>query len=195
MFFRDPARAFANIARALRPGGRLVTMTWQAREDNEWDATIRDALAEAGAPPVSQGNAAFSLADPPAVTDLLESAGFADVSFTDVREPVYYGLNADAALDWVCGFASTKAMLSALDPPAKADALRRLRNAFTTHLASSGVWFGSRSWVIAARRRCGSSGSEAVVIPRTSGSHTGQFLTSTHPTLPVWPLTRSQRKP
>jgi SAM-dependent methyltransferase len=41
MFFDDPAAAFANIRRALRPAGRLVMMVWQASERNEWDATIR----------------------------------------------------------------------------------------------------------------------------------------------------------
>ena len=36
MFFQDPGATFANIGRALRPAGRLVMMTWQARERNEW---------------------------------------------------------------------------------------------------------------------------------------------------------------
>ena len=34
MFFDDPATAFTNIRRALRPAGRLVMMVWQARERN-----------------------------------------------------------------------------------------------------------------------------------------------------------------
>jgi ubiquinone/menaquinone biosynthesis C-methylase UbiE len=44
MFFDDPAAAFANISRALRPAGRLMMMVWQAAERNEWDVTIRQAL-------------------------------------------------------------------------------------------------------------------------------------------------------
>src|SRR5699024_12080336 len=36
MFFADPVAAFGNVARALRPGGRLVMLVWQAREHNEW---------------------------------------------------------------------------------------------------------------------------------------------------------------
>ena len=45
MFFDDPGAAFENVGRALRPGGRLVMMVWQAAERNEWDVAIRQALA------------------------------------------------------------------------------------------------------------------------------------------------------
>jgi SAM-dependent methyltransferase len=44
MFFGDREAAFRNLARALRPGGRLVLMTWQPVADNEWIRTIREAL-------------------------------------------------------------------------------------------------------------------------------------------------------
>jgi ubiquinone/menaquinone biosynthesis C-methylase UbiE len=44
MFFDDPAAAFANIGRALRPAGRLVMMVWQGHEQNEWAVAIRRSL-------------------------------------------------------------------------------------------------------------------------------------------------------
>ena len=37
MFFGDPVAAFANIGRALRPGGRLVFACWQDLLRNEWE--------------------------------------------------------------------------------------------------------------------------------------------------------------
>ena len=36
MFFGDPAAAFANIARALRPGGRLALLVWQEPRASEF---------------------------------------------------------------------------------------------------------------------------------------------------------------
>ena len=42
MFFGDQVAAFANIARAIRPGGRLSVLVWQGPEPNEW---IRDLTA------------------------------------------------------------------------------------------------------------------------------------------------------
>ena len=155
MFFDDPGAAFANIGRALRPDGRLVMMTWQARELNEWDATIRRALAGPGgaADAPSGGPDPFSLADPAAVRELLRAAGFTGVAFTDVREPVYYGADAAAAFDWARGFACTGQALGRLDPAAAARAAGRLREALAAHLEDDGVWLGSRAWIVSARRR------------------------------------------
>ena len=155
MFFGDPAAAFTNIGRALRPGGRLVMMVWQAHERNEWDVTIRRSLAAAEgsiAVPSSLPDP-FSLADPPAVTSILKPAGFADITFTDVSEPVYYGPDVAAAMAWVRGFAYTGEILKRVDPAAAERAIGRLREALAAHLGDDGVWFGSRAWIITARRR------------------------------------------
>lgn len=150
MFFDDPAAAFANIGRALRPAGRLVMMVWQSRERNEWDAAIRRALEPAEAQ--DEGPDAFSLADPPTVEQILGDAGFADITFTDVREPVYYGPDVAAALDWIRGFSCTSEVLKRLDAAASAHAVERLREMLSAHLRDDGVWFDSRAWIITARR-------------------------------------------
>ena len=153
MFFGDPVTAFANIGRALRPAGRLVMMVWQASERNEWDVVIRRSLAitEGPEPLPSGGPDPFSLADPAAVTEILKAAGFAGVAFTDVREPVYYGPDVAAALNWVRGFACTSEALKGLEPAAAARAVASLRDALAAHL-SDGVWFDSRAWIVSAHR-------------------------------------------
>ena len=154
MFFADPVAAFGNAGRALRPAGRLVMMVWQDRERNEWDVAIRQSLAGPGgsAAAASAGPDPFSLADPPAVTGMLEAAGFAGVTFTDVREPMYFGPDVAAALDWVRGYAYTSDVLNRVDPAAAARALGRLREMLAAHLSGNGVWFDSRAWIVTARR-------------------------------------------
>jgi hypothetical protein len=87
------------------------------------------------------------------VTQILQAAGFAGVAFTDVREPVFYGPDVAAALDWARGFACTAEMLKKLDPAAAAHAVGRLRAALAAHLSDDGVWFNSRAWIITAHRR------------------------------------------
>jgi SAM-dependent methyltransferase len=154
MFFDDPVAGFANVGRALRPSARLVMMVWQAPERNEWEVAIRQSLAGSGEPEAagSAGPDPFSLADPSAVTGILEAAGFTGVAFTDVDEPVYYGADVAAALDWVRGFRCTSEALSRLDPAAAERALGRLREMLAAHLSGNGVWFDSRSWIVTARR-------------------------------------------
>ena len=87
------------------------------------------------------------------MTEILSAAGFADITFTDVHEPVVYGPDVAAALDWVRGFACTGELLNRLEPEAAASAVDRLRKALSTHLSDGGVSFDSRAWLIAARRR------------------------------------------
>jgi len=94
----------------------------------------------------------FSLADPSAVTEILGAAWFADVDFTDVREPIYYGPDVAAALDWVRGFTCTSEVLKRLDPAVAARAVGRLSEALAAHTSDDGVWFNSRAWIVTARR-------------------------------------------
>ena len=153
MFFDDPVAAFANIRRALRPAGRLVMMVWQAHQRNEWDVAIDQSLgaAEGLIALPSGGPDPFSLADPPTVKEILQAAGFAGVAFIDVCEPVYYGPDVAAALDWVRGFTCTSEVLKRLDPAAATRAVERLRGALATHMSDDGVWFNSRAWIVTAR--------------------------------------------
>jgi SAM-dependent methyltransferase len=155
MFFDDPVAAFANIGRALRPAGRLVMMVWQGHEHNEWEVAIRRALEgfEEPAAVAPAGPDPFSLADPATVEGILEVAGFAEVTFTDVHQPVYYGPDVAAALDWVRGFTCTNSLLERLDPAGAERALQRLRNTLAAHAGGDGVWFDSRAWIVTTRRR------------------------------------------
>lgn len=149
MFFADPAAAFANIARALRPGARLVLMVWQGHRRNERAVALRDVLGPDAGPAADA--AMFSLGDPAATTGLLAAAGFASVGFAEVREPVFYGPDVDAAQEAMVELFLPK------DAPARADAaadgrMRRLRALLEAHLTADGVLFDSRAWIVTAHK-------------------------------------------
>jgi hypothetical protein len=154
MFFDDPVAAFANIAVALRPAGRLVMMVWREHEHNEWSVAIERALGREGSPvPAPQAREPFSLADQGTAEAILDAAGFGEASFTDVQRPVYYGPDVSAALEWVGGFSSTRELLTPLSAAGAERALERLRETLAAHASEGGVWFDSRAWIIEARRR------------------------------------------
>ncbi len=152
MFFSDPAAAFANISSALRPRGRLVLLVWQHRELNQWALAIDAALGSAAQLPPPTADP-FSLGDAKATTEMLERAGFEAVRLEDVREPVLYGHDIDAALQFVCGFQDVSAALARMSHDDDARAVNRLRETLEAHYGDNqGVAFDSRSWLITARR-------------------------------------------
>jgi SAM-dependent methyltransferase len=153
MFFADPVAAFANIARAARPGARLVMMVWQSHDRNEWATAIESALTGGSARSAqpSTGSDPLSFGDPATVESILGAAGFADVSFTDVEEPVNYGPDA-AAAGLVRDMKMTGDLLAGMDPAAAESALARLRETLSAHETGKDVLFHSRSWIITARR-------------------------------------------
>ena len=151
MFFSDPAAAFANIAAALRPEGRLVLLVWQPREHNEWARAIDAALGHTAQP--APGADAFSLGDAEATAGILEGAGFDGLQFEDVHEPVLYGHDLDAALAFVRGFQDTSAALASMSDGEAARTVERLRETLAAHYSDErGVVLDARSWLITARR-------------------------------------------
>jgi hypothetical protein len=127
-----------------------------AGERNEWDVAIHQSFeaVDGRVPTVGSSEVPdpFSLADPQTVKEVLRAAGFAGIAFVDVHEPVYYGPDVAAALDWVRGFTCTSEALKGLDPAAAMRADERLRQALAAHLCDDGVWFDSRAWIITAHR-------------------------------------------
>jgi SAM-dependent methyltransferase len=88
MFFDDPVAAFANIARALKPGGTMIFVAWAGLAANPWFAIpVQAATARLGAPegtaptaptgPTAPGPMAFQ--DRAQVAALLAQAGFSTV--------------------------------------------------------------------------------------------------------------------
>ena len=93
------------------------------------------------------------LGDPVTTEGILERAGFYDIRFEDVDEPVFYGGDTAAALEWVGRFQDVDTALARLDPDARQRALERLRETFAArHSPDRGVVFDSRAWLISARR-------------------------------------------
>ena len=128
-------------------------LVWQDHLRNEWSVSIQRALAGADVPAAALGTPSpFSLADPTATEQILESAGFGEVAFTPVHEPIYYGPDVTAALEWLGGFRCVTDVLSRLDSASTARALERLRETVAAHASGYGVWFDSRAWLVIAHR-------------------------------------------
>jgi SAM-dependent methyltransferase len=152
MFFADPAAAFANIARALRPGGRLAMLVWQGPEANEWITALSGALAAGRDLPVPPAGAPgpFAQADPETVRAVLAAAGFTHIEVDGLREPMWFGTGTEDAHRFVLGLMSW--MLAGLDDNQRGQALDNLRATLTAHDTGHGVLYRSAAWLICATR-------------------------------------------
>jgi SAM-dependent methyltransferase len=149
MFFGDHVAAFGNIGRALRPGGRLVLVTWQPPPGNEWIREISGALAagrDLSAPPPDAGP--FSLSRPDRVRALLTSAGYTDIELDGTTTGMWFGNNADDAHRFVLGMMGW--MLEGLDNTGRARAIDTLHLTMAAHETPDGVLFESAAWTIRA---------------------------------------------
>jgi len=86
MFLPDVARATAEFARVLKPGGRLCSSVWVKPEENPWTSIAMQAIAAEAvlAPPDPDGPNMFRCAAPGYVSALYEAAGLHDVAEWDV---------------------------------------------------------------------------------------------------------------
>ncbi|WP_204985497.1 class I SAM-dependent methyltransferase [Mycobacteroides franklinii] len=152
MFFGDPHAAFVNIARALRPGGRLVQLVWQPLECNEGISTFRRISAGGRQlpPATSQGPNPFSLSNPDYVHRLLRGAGLDNIEMVEVSGPMYYGRDVDDAFDFVA--AHNASAFAELDAETRGQAVEALRGSITEHLTDHGVFYDSAHWLIKAER-------------------------------------------
>jgi len=153
MFFGDRPAALANLARALRAGGRLVLLTWQPVVRNEWIQRILGALAAGRDLPVPPPDAPgpFSLSDPSTVRSLLERTGYVDATLADLREPMYFGATAAQATAFMHGL--NEWMLRELDGATRQRAVDALARVMAEAEGPDGVELGSATWLVTATRQ------------------------------------------
>lgn len=152
MFFGDPVAAFANVPRALRPGGRLTLLTWQPPGWNPWIGELVTALAAGRQlptpPPTAPGP--FALSDPDRVRGILGDAGFRDVRLEPHAGPMCWGPTEAEAERFVLGLFGR--LLDDLDEAGRAKAIGDLRASLAAHATAGGVVYASATWIVTARR-------------------------------------------
>ena len=156
MFFHDPKSALANIAAALRPGGRVAASVWQHLDRNPWMAlTTATAMQVLGIDrsPVTPGPGPFSMADPDATAEVFRSAGFEDVRLESIQAPFVFEGDGTAAAERLLSAGPLGAAFLSADAEMRADVIGAVLEALKHHRGPDGFETPAASWCITARRR------------------------------------------
>lgn len=161
MFFSDPTAAFATLARAAAPSGRLAMVVWARRDDSQlFELPLQvavEALRQCGedpaVPPPDEGP--FSMHDPDKVKAMLHDAGWRGVSVESVDLVMSFmgGVPAAEAAGAALDFGPTRLVVSGVSEQAAAAVRDALAHAFAGHLDADGhVALDGQVRVVTARR-------------------------------------------
>lgn len=155
MFFADPVAAFANLARALGPAGRLAFVCWRRPDENPIMMAPLAAAVAAGlqppepSPPGAPGP--FAFADGQRVTRILAAAGFTDITLA-AHDELIGGNDLDASLE-LAFHVGPLGRLVRDKPQQRAAVTEAVRAALARYVVAGGVvMMPSATWIASARR-------------------------------------------
>jgi SAM-dependent methyltransferase len=156
MFFADPVAAFANLRRALKPGGRLAFACWRTLEENPaFTVPMRAAAPHLPpSPPAPDPDAPgpFAFARQERVRRLLAAAGFDAIHIAPHDEAVGSG-DLDAAVTLSLRLGPLGRVL--VDQPALREVVApAVRGALAAHAGPDGVKLDAAIWIVTARAPC-----------------------------------------
>ena len=156
MFFADPPAAFANLHRALRPGGRIAFVCWQAIDRNAWMLVPLRALAGIApvpAPPAPGAPGPFAFADPERLRGILSKAGFAEIALEPNEGELSLGAggNLDRAVEFALQIGPVAAALREASADVRGRAADAVRTALAPLVTPRGVVAPYAAWIATAR--------------------------------------------
>jgi SAM-dependent methyltransferase len=157
MFLADPSLAFANLRRALRPGGRLAFACWRAAKLNPWITTpLREVLKHV--PPLAESDpeapGPFSFASDQRVCNILDVAGYDEMAINphDVRLDIADGNGLDAAVAGALTIGPIGRMLEGQSEAVRAAVAADLRTALAQNAIGDSVPLGAAIWIVTAKK-------------------------------------------
>jgi SAM-dependent methyltransferase len=157
MFFADPVAAFANLGSALRPGGRLAFVCWQAPDRNPWFSVPIAAVSgilETPPAPAPGSPSPFALAEAGVTRAILERAGFSEIAVEGRERPVRLAGPGEAGSvgEIALSVLPVRAAYAAAAPEVQGRARTAVQTALAPFAGPEGVALPGSVWVVTARR-------------------------------------------
>lgn len=155
MFFNDPHAAFANLAQALRPGGRMAFICWRPLAENEW---VREPLAVAARlaelPPVSPPGTPgpFAFGDRDYLASIMAAGGFDDHDIAPHDRRVVLGSSLEEGLVKIVDNSPVSRALADADDEMRARVADALGEVMQDYMTPEGLTLGTATWLVTARK-------------------------------------------
>jgi SAM-dependent methyltransferase len=155
MFFAEPGLSFANMRKALKPGGRVAIACWRAPRENPWmllplQAAVRHVprLPELG--PEDPG--AFSFADPGRVARIFAEAGFASLAMdpVDLQLDLAVGRGLEGAVESALEIGPASRAMQDQPEDLRIVATQAIREALAPHLQGDRIPLAGAIWIVTA---------------------------------------------
>jgi SAM-dependent methyltransferase len=155
MFCEDPQAAFANLCRALRPGGRLVFVCPQDPFTSVWVTVAFAAAApHVGIPdlgaPGSPGP--FAFADGERLTRIVTAGGFRDVTLQALTKPIRLANDVDDVVGFITSLPVSQQLFAGKPADKVTAAVDALRESLTPYARPEGVVMNDTAWLASAHR-------------------------------------------
>ena len=150
MFFDDPRAAFAGLAAAARPHGRLAFLCWQDDTQNEAFAIPMRAF---GAYTRLPGPSASDLfVNPQQIIKLLFGSGWDDVQVGSVNELSWIGSDVKDVMSYIRGMPVIRTLAASLDPVLTVRVMAAIEEQYNACQRPDGIWVPAAAWLVTARR-------------------------------------------
>lgn len=155
MFFAQPSDSFANMRKALRPGGRLAFACWRTPRDNPWMMLgLQEAYKYVPKLPEMKPDdpGPFSFANEERVRGILGEAGFLNIETerADLSLDIATGRGLEAAIETTLAIGPTSRALEN-QPPDKIEATTQsIRTMLAAHQKGDTVPLGGSIWIVTA---------------------------------------------
>jgi hypothetical protein len=158
MFFADPTAAFATLRSTLKPDGQLGFVCWQSPALNPFfTAPMQAALTVLPPPPPAKPGAPgpFGLSDSERTTDVLNAAGFRDVSVQPLKLELSAGASRtfDELFQELIQIGPAAALIAESDPALAEQARSAVyEKLIEFYSPGAGVQFEANFWLVSTRR-------------------------------------------
>lgn len=154
MFFADADAAFANLRKALKPGGRLAFACWREPRANEWVSVPVGAIRPhvPPQPPLApEDPGPFAFADLARVRRILANAGFDSIAARPFDSPMQLGETLEDALAHIQEFGPVSRMMTPASDDEKARAATALRRALEPYASKKPIALNGATWIVTAK--------------------------------------------